>query len=88
MPWSYVKNLLTYFRINLKNSDHNIEADNGKCKGSTIPMVDLDKYAFKYWNEGEITHEYLFTIAYTEEIKGWEKVRTSTKFLRVILDAK
>ena len=55
---------------------------------STTPMVDLGTYIFKYLNIGEITPEELFTNAYIEEVYESEHVRTATKLLRVILNAK
>ena len=36
--------LLTDLGLNLKFSDHVIEADDGPFKGSTAPMVDLGTY--------------------------------------------
>ena len=49
--------LLTELGLNLKFSDHVIEADDGTFKGSTTPMVDLGTYKFKILNTGEITPE-------------------------------
>ena len=51
-------------------------------------MLDLVIYEFNYLNTGEITPEELFTNAYAEEIYESKHVRTTTKQLRVILDAK
>ena len=51
-------------------------------------MVDLGTYEYNNLNTGKITPEYIFTNSYTEEIHESEQVRTSTKRLRVILDAK
>ena len=51
-------------------------------------MVDLGKYVFKYLNTGKITPEESFTNAHVEEVYESENVRTATKRLRVILDAK
>ena len=47
--------LLTTLGLNLKLSDHFIEADDGPFKGSTSPMVDMGTYEFKYLNTGNIT---------------------------------
>ena len=51
-------------------------------------MVDLGTYIFKDFNTGKITPEELFTNAYVKEVYKSEHVRTATKKLRVILDAK
>ena len=40
--------------LNLKFSDHVIEADDEPFKGSTEPMVDLDMYKFKDLNTGKL----------------------------------
>ena len=39
--------LLTALGLDLKFSDHGIEADDGPFKGSTAPMVGLGTYDFK-----------------------------------------
>ena len=49
--------LLTALGLNLKFSDHIIEADNGPFKGLTAPMVDMGTYEFKYLITGKITPE-------------------------------
>ena len=49
--------LLTELGLNLKFSDHAIEADDGTFIGSTTPMVDLGTYEFKILNTGKITPE-------------------------------
>ena len=54
--------------MNLKISEHVIEADDGTFKGSTTPMVNLGEYIFKDLNTGKITPEQLFTNAYVEEV--------------------
>ena len=41
------RNILTTLVLNLKLSDHVIEADGGTFKGFMAPMVDLGKYASK-----------------------------------------
>ena len=51
-------------------------------------MVDLGTYEFQYLNTGNIMPEQVFTNNYAEKIYESEQVRTSTKQLRVILDAK
>ena len=51
-------------------------------------MVDLGTYIFKYLNTGKIKPEELFTNDYVEEVYESDHVLTSTKRLRVILDAK
>ena len=71
--------------MNLKLSDHVIKADDENFKGYTAPMVYLVMHEFKYLNTGKITPEESFTNYYTDEIYGFEHVRTSTKRLRVIL---
>ena len=60
------RDLLTALGLNLKSSDHVIEADDGPFKGSTPPMVDMGMYEFKYLNTGNITPEELFMNVYTE----------------------
>ena len=49
--------MLTELVLNLKNSKHVIESDNGPLIGSTSPMVDLGAYVFKYLNTVKITPE-------------------------------
>ena len=49
--------ILTELLLNLKFSEHVIEADDGTFKGSTTHMVDLGTYVFKYLNAGEIIPE-------------------------------
>ena len=49
--------LLIELLLNLKFSEHVIEADDGPFKGSTTPMVNLGKYIFKYLNTGKFTPE-------------------------------
>ena len=51
-------------------------------------MVDLGTHLFKDLNIGKIKPEKQFTDAYVEEVYESEYVRTATKRLRVILDAK
>ena len=51
-------------------------------------MVNLGKYTFKDLNTGEIIPEESFTNDYVEEIYESDHVRTATKLLHVILDAK
>ena len=80
--------LLTALWLNLKFSDHIIEADYGTFKGSTTPTVDLGTYESKDLNTGNITLKELFKNAYVDEIHELEQVRTSTKLLHVILYAK
>ena len=62
------RELLTALGLNLKLSDHIIEADYGPFKGSTEPMVDLGTYKFKTLNTGKITPEESFMDAYAEEM--------------------
>ena len=49
------RDLLTDLGINLNVFDHIIEADYGKFKGSTAPMVDMGTYEFKYLETGKTT---------------------------------
>ena len=49
------QDLLTELVLNLKLSDHVIEADSEPFKGSTTPTNDLGTYIFKYLNK-EILH--------------------------------
>ena len=62
------QDLLTELGLNLKFSEHVIEADDGTFKGSTTPMVDLGTYIFKYLNTGKITPEESFANAYVVEV--------------------
>ena len=70
--------ILTKLIINLKISEQVIEADYWPFNGSTITMVDLGMYIFKYLNIGKITLEELFTNAYVEELYESEHVCTAT----------
>ena len=74
--------------FNLKLSEHAIESDYVTFKGSTETTVDLGTYEFKDLNRGKITPEESFINSYIEYIYELEQVRTTTKQLRVILDAK
>ena len=69
--------LLTELGLNLKFSEHVIEAGDGPFNGSTTPMVDLGTYIFKDLNTGEITPGELFNNAYIEELYEPEHVRTA-----------
>ena len=80
--------VLTESELILKFSEHVIKSDDGPFNGSTTPMVDLGKYIFKDLNTGKITPEEFFTNVYAEEVYESEHVRTATKRLHVILDAK
>ena len=51
-------------------------------------MVDPGTYIFKDFNKGKIKPELFLTNAYVRELYESEHVRTATKRLRVILDAK
>ena len=82
------RDLLTELVLNLKFYDRVIESDDRSFKGYTTPMVYLGMYEFKILNTGEITPEESFTNAYVDEVYDLEHVCTSTKLLRVILDAK
>ena len=82
------RDILIELELNLKLSEHFIEADDGDFKGSTTPMVDLGTYIFKDLNTGKISPEGQFTNAYFVEVYESEHVCNSTKVLRVILDAK
>ena len=46
--------------LNLKLSDHVIEADDWPLKGFTAPMLDIGMYELKSLNTGKITPEELF----------------------------
>ena len=80
--------LLTESGLDLKLSEHVIKADDRPFKGSKIPMVDLGTYIFKYLNTEKITPDESFTNAYVKEFYESEHIRTATKLLRVLLDAK
>ena len=82
------QDILTELGLNLKWSEHVIKAGDGPFNGSTTPMVDVGMYICKYLNTEKITPEELFTDAYVKEVYESENVRTATKWLRVILDAK
>ena len=80
--------ILTELGLNLKISEHVIKEDDGHFKGSTTPMVYLGTYIFKDLNTEKITPDESFTNAYVKELYDSEHSRTSTKILRVVLDAK
>ena len=82
------RDLLIDLGLNLKWSDHVIEANDGNFKGSTAPMVDLSMYECKDLNIGNITPEESFINYYAKNIYELEQVHTSTKQLHVILDSK
>ena len=79
---------LTELWLILKFSEHVVEADDEHFNRSTTTMVDLGTYTFKILNTGKITPEESFTNAYPKEVYESENVRTATKRLCVILDAK
>ena len=58
--------ILPELGLNLKLSDHVIEADDGILKGSMSPMVDMRTYEFNIFNSRKISPKELFTNAYTE----------------------
>ena len=58
--------ILTTLGLNLKFSDHVIEANYGTFKGQAASMVYLGKYEFKDLNTWNITPEESFTNAYAE----------------------
>ena len=60
--------ILTELGLNLKFSEHIIEADDGPFKGSTTPMVELGTYLFKYLNTKKITPEESFSGANAKEV--------------------
>ena len=60
--------LLTEIWLNLKWSEHVIEANDEPFKGYTTPTFDLGTYMFKDLNTDKITPEELFTNAYVEEV--------------------
>ena len=82
------RDLLTGLWLNLKVSEYVIEADDGTLKGSATTMVNVGTYIFKYLNTGKITPEESFTNAYVKELYESYHVRTTTKRLRIIVDAK
>ena len=51
------RDILTALGLNLKFSDHVIDAYGGPFKGSTAPMVDISTYEFKDVETGNITPE-------------------------------
>ena len=79
------QDLLTGLWLNLKVSEHVIEADDGTLKGSATTMVNLGTYIFKYLNTGKITPEESLTNAYVKEVYESDHVRTATKRLRLIV---
>ena len=80
--------ILTELGLNQNKIKHVIEASDGSFIGSTAPMVDLGAYLFKYLNTGKLNLKICFTGAYFKELYESEHVRTDTKILQVILDAK
>ena len=82
------RNLLTDLGTNLKLSYHDIESDYGKFKVSTIIMVDMGMYDFKYLNTRNITTGEFATNYSAEEIHESEQVHTSTKLVHLLLGAK
>ena len=49
------RDLLTALVLNLKLSEHVIEADGGTLKGSSSPLVDLVMYKFRNLSIGKVT---------------------------------
>ena len=62
------RDLLIELWLNLKNSKHVIEADDGTFKGYISPMVYLGTCIFKYLNIWYIKPEESFTDTYVEEV--------------------
>ena len=83
-----VLNMFTELGFGLKFSEHVIDDDDGTFKQSTIPMVYLGAYTFKFTNTGKIALESQFTDAYFEEVYESEHVCSATEPLRLILYAK
>ena len=65
-----------------------MESSDISLKGSTLPMIDLGTYKFKDLNKGKITPQEYFMNYYVDELYELEYVRTPTKQLFTILDAK
>ena len=82
------RNLLTELGLNLKLSEHAIKYDDRPFKEYTPPMFNLVTYVLKYLNTQKITPEEQFTFANIEEVYDLEHVFTTTKLLRLIVDAK
>ena len=61
------QDLLTELGLNLKFSEHAIEADYGPFNGSTATIVDLGTYIFKDLNTVKITPTESFTNDHVEE---------------------
>ena len=51
------RDLFTELGLDLKFSEHIIEADDGNFKVSTTPMVDFGAYIFKHLNTEKIIPE-------------------------------
>ena len=51
------RDLWTELGLNLKSSEHIIEADDGPFKGYTTPIVDFGAYISNDLNKGKITPE-------------------------------
>ena len=83
-----LQDILTKTGLNLKFSEHVIEADDGPLNGSTKPIFNLGTYIFKDLNTGKIKPNGFFTNDYVEEVYESDHEPTATKLLRVILDTK
>ena len=80
--------ILTQSGLNQRCYNNSIEGDDGTCGISTVAMIDMGEYEFKYCVTIKITTEELFMNAYTEEAYESEHVCTSNKVSLTILDAK
>ena len=71
--------------LNLKLSEHVIEADDRPFEGSTTLMVDLGTYVFKYLNTGKLhlnnrllilrSKYYIIHNMYTQPLKNYFNIR-------------
>ena len=66
------RDILTEIWLNVKSSDHVIEADDGPLKGIETPIVYLGRYRFKDINTVIIIPKKSFTNADVKEVYGSE----------------
>ena len=82
------RDLLKELGLNIKLSQYDIEAYDEPLKVLTALLVHLNMYDFNILNSVKIIPEEPFMNSYAEGIHELEQICTSTKRLRIVLDAK
>ena len=81
--------ILTALVIDIKISNHTILCIVGTYKGCKAPMIDLNNYYFKpYDDKGQTNPKWLFLDEYGNDSFEWVNMHNATKILHAISDEK